>query len=83
MNDYLTNRNRAYFCETTFIPHSKYREEFNNALSFLNFFIYKSVVTRGIVLRQKYLYSYAAENCWKSNNFTFSEADSCEELIFT
>ena len=83
MNDYLKIRNKTYFCETIYIPHSKYKEELNDALQYLNFFIYKSVITRGIVLRKKYLYSYSAEHCWKKNNFTYSESEMCEEQLFS
>jgi hypothetical protein len=82
MNDYLINRNKSYFCETTFVPHKSYSQEFNNAIDLLQFFISKSVLARGQALRKKYLYSYSAEHCWKNNNFTFSESETCEKLLF-
>lgn len=82
MNDYLLNRNKSYFCETLFVPHKSYGEEFNKAMDLLQLFISNSVLARGIVNRNKFLYSYSAENCWKNNNFTFSESEECERLIF-
>jgi len=82
MNDYLQRRNQKFYRGSTTVIHPLYEIELTNALTNLTSYLDKSILAKAKLLREKSLTSIALEKCWKNNNYAFSEAQQCTDLIF-
>jgi hypothetical protein len=84
INDYLTKRNKKYFRGHSNIVHPLYHKELKNAISNITQFLDLTILTKAIHQRNKKLYALSAEKCFKkgSNNYTFSEAETCQDILF-
>ncbi len=82
--NYLTNRNAEFYRGDLETIHPYYRTEFLNGQASIISFLKKTVLARAKFLRYKKLYTLSAEKCYnnKANNYTYSEAEVCEETLF-
>lgn len=84
LNDYLTARNKQFYRGHSNAIHPLYETELKNAIAAITDFIDSTVLKQAYFQRKKKLFSFVAENCYSNtkNNYSFSEAEACEELIF-
>lgn len=82
MNDYLQNRNKKYYRGSTTVIHPLYTIELTNAISSLQSYLNKSILSKAKLLREKALNDIVADKCWKHTNFAYSEAKECTNLIY-
>jgi hypothetical protein len=82
-NTYLSERNRKYYRGHSAVVHPLYNKELTNAIKAITHFINLSVLNQATYLRTMNIYKLSADKCWnnKNNNYTFSEARECEQLI--
>jgi hypothetical protein len=84
LNDYLTQRNKKFFRGHSKTVHPLYEKEVKNAITSITNFLNITILKKAYLMRQKKLYSLTAEKCFKknSNNYTFSEAETCRDILF-
>jgi hypothetical protein len=84
VNDYLKVRNQKFFRGISAVVHPLYKTELNNSIKIITNFLNLTVLRQAQYLRLQKLYKLSAEKCWnnKNNNYNYSEAIACEELIF-
>lgn len=82
MNEYLNSRNKKYYRGSTKITHPLYDIELGNAIDAIKIFLDKSILEKARVLREKTLYTISLEKCWNHNNYSFSEANECNKMLF-
>ena len=82
-DNYLENRNSEFYRGDLETIHPYYQKEFKNGQSSILSFLNKTVLAKAKFLRLKKLYTLSAEKCYnnKANNYTFSEAEVCEETL--
>jgi hypothetical protein len=83
-NDYLLNRNKKYFRGHSSIVHPLYQKELKNGIANITQFLDFTILAKAIQQRNKKLYTLSAEKCFKkgSNNYNFSEAETCHDVLF-
>ena len=81
-NDYLKERIKKYYRGHTQTVHPLYENELKNAISSVTSFLNLSILKQAYYLRSKKLFELTADKCYKNNNYTFSEAETCQELVF-
>ena len=82
-DNYLENRNSEFYRGDLETIHPYYQKEFNNGQSSILSFLNNTILAKAKFLRLKKLYTLSAEKCYnnKANNYTFSEAEVCEETL--
>ena len=82
-NNYLAERNTKFYRGHTPVIHPLYQKELNNSVKAITNFLNMSILNQAMFLRKMNIYKLSGEKCWnnKSNNYTFSEAKECEEVI--
>jgi hypothetical protein len=82
-NSYLQERNRKFYRGHSNFVHPIYEVELNNAISNITNFLNYSILKYAYYRRLQAVYNLSAEKCFdnKSNTYTFSEAEACEELV--
>jgi hypothetical protein len=81
-NEYLQQRNKKYYRGHSQIIHPLYDQELKNAIQSITTFLNLSILKQAYYLRSKKLYELTADKCYKNNNYTFSEAETCQEIVF-
>ena len=81
--DYLSNRNSEFYRGDLETLHPYFQKEFKNGQTSILNFLDNTVLARAKFQRLKKLYSLSTEKCYnnKANNYTFSEAEVCEETL--
>ena len=84
INDYLNLRNKKFYRGHSATVHPLYQKELKNAISNITNFLDLTILKTAFHQRNKKLYSLSAEKCFKpgSNNYTFSEAETCHDILF-
>jgi hypothetical protein len=82
-NDYLQQRNKKYFVGHIKTIHPLYELELKNAVSSITNFLHFTILNQAYFQRLKRIYTHSAEKCWNNinNNYTFAEAEVCEENL--
>jgi hypothetical protein len=82
-SSHLSERNKKFYRGHTVAVHPLYNVELNNAIKTISQFLQMSILNQAKYSRQMNIYKLSAEKCWnnKNNNYTFSEAKECEDLI--
>ena len=82
-NSYLQERNKKFYRGHSNAVHPLYETELKNAISSITGFLNFSILKYAYYRRLKAIYSLSAEKCFnnKTNNYSFSEAQACEETI--
>jgi len=82
-NSYLQERNRKYFRGHSNVVHPLYETELKNAINNITSFLNYSILKYAYYRRLNAIYALSSEKCFnnKNNNYTFSEAEICEETI--
>ena len=82
-NNYLQQRNKKFFRGHSAIAHPLYQKELNNAITSVNEFLNISILKFAYFKRAQAIFGLSAEKCFnnKNNNYSFSEAQVCEELM--
>jgi hypothetical protein len=81
-NEYLQQRNKKYFRGHSQVVHPLYDRELKNAISSITSFLNLSIFKQAYYLRTKKLFELTADKCYKNNNYTYSEAETCQQLVF-
>lgn len=83
INNYLKERNQKYYRGHSNFVHPLYEKELKNAISSINNFLNLSILKYAYFKRLRAIYSLSAEKCYNphQNNYSFSEAEVCEELM--
>lgn len=81
-NEYLQLRNKKYYRGHSQIVHPLYEQELKNAIQSITTFLNLSILKQAYYLRSKKLFELTADKCYKNNNYTFSEAETCQEIVF-
>jgi hypothetical protein len=83
MNDYLTRRNSLHYRGELETLHPLYKREFENGKECILNFLEKTVLSRARYQRLNKIYALSADKCYnnQANNYTFSEAKVCEEIL--
>ena len=81
--DYLSKRNSLYYRGNLETIHPLFNVEFKNGQKSIMTFLDNTVLARAKFQRLKKLYALSAEKCFnnQSNNYTFSEAQVCEDTL--
>lgn len=68
----------------TSISHDLLEEERKNATVNITSYLQKTILNQSKFNRYRYIYNLSAEKCFNnnSNNYTFSESQQCERLLF-
>ena len=82
INEYLQQRNKKFYRGHSQTVHPLYEQELKNAIHSITMFLNLSILKQAFLKRSKKLYDLSAEKCYKNTNYTFSEAEICQELIF-
>ena len=84
-NDYLAKRNALNYRGNIETLHPLFEAEFKNGQHSILNFLDNTVLSKAKFLRLKKLYALSSEKCFnnKANNYTFSEAQVCEETLIT
>ena len=84
-NDYLAKRNALNFRGNIETLHPLFETEFKNGQNSILSFLDNTVLAKAKFQRLKKIYSLSAEKCYnnQANNYTFSEAQVCEETLIT
>jgi len=82
-DNHLANRNAEFYRGDLETLHPYYQQEFQNGQASIISFLKKTVISKAKYLRYKQLFALSAEKCYKNqaNNYTFSEAEVCEEIL--
>lgn len=82
-NDYLTQRNKTFFRGHSNLAHPLYETEINHAIKNIKIFLSDSILSQAYFNRLRKLYVTSAEKCWSNtaNNYSYSEANACEEFL--
>ncbi len=81
-NEYLQQRNKKYYRGHSQVVHPLYEQELKNAITSITTFLNLSILKQAFYLRSKKLFELTADKCYKNNNYTFSEAETCQEIVF-
>ena len=83
-DNYLKNRNAEFYRGDLETIHPLFNAEFKNGQNSIISFLEKTVLNKAKFLRFKKLYTLSSEKCFnnKANNYTYSEAQVCEETLF-
>ena len=83
VNSYLQERNKKFYRGHSAIAHPLYQKELNNAINSINNFLDMSILKFAYYKRLQAIYGLSAEKCFnnKSNNYSFSESQVCEEVM--
>ncbi len=84
-NDYLAKRNALNYRGNIETLHPLFDTEFKNGQNSILNFLDNTVLAKAKFERLKKLYSLSAEKCYnnQANNYTFSEAQVCEETLIS
>ena len=82
INEYLQQRNKKYYRGHSPTIHPLYEQELKNAIQSITVFLNLSILKQAFYIRTKKLYELSAEKCYKNTNYTFSEAETCQDIIF-
>lgn len=84
-NDYLAKRNALNYRGNIETVHPLFDTEFKNGQKSILNFLDNTVLAKAKFQRLKKLYSLSAEKCYnnQANNYTFSEAQVCEETLIS
>lgn len=84
-NDYLAKRSALNYRGNIETLHPLFEKEFKNGQNSILNFLDNTVLAKAKFQRLKKLYSLSAEKCFnnQANNYTFSEAQVCEETLIT
>jgi len=82
-NSYLQERNKKFFRGHSNMVHPLYETELKNAIANITGFLNYSILKYAYYRRLKAIYALSADKCFsnKNNNYSFSEAQVCEETI--
>jgi len=82
-NDYLAQRNALHYRGNIETLHPLFETEFKNGQNSILNFLDNTILAKAKFQRLKKLYSLSAEKCFnnQANNYTFSEAQVCEETL--
>ncbi len=83
VNPYLNERNKKFFRGHSGQVHPLYEKELQNGILSITQFLSFSILKYSYYKRLKAIYNLSAEKCFnnKSNNYNFSEAEVCEEVM--
>ena len=83
VNSYLQNRNKKFFRGHSNIIHPLYETEVKNAITSVTSFLNYSILKYAYLKRLQAIYNLSADKCFdnKSNNYSFAEAEVCEETM--
>jgi hypothetical protein len=82
-NSYLRERNRKFYRGHCGVAHPLYEKELDNAIQLINNFLKMTIISQSYFKRIQAIYSLSAEKCFnnKNNNYSFSEAEVCEQTL--
>jgi hypothetical protein len=83
INDHLADRNKKFFRGHSNAIHPLYEQEVENAIESINSFLNFTILSKAKFQRLKFIFNISAEKCFnnKNNNYSFSEAQICEEML--
>lgn len=84
-DDYLQNRNSSFYRGNVETLHPLYEQEFKNGQSSILRFLDNTILSKAKFLRLKKIYALSSEKCFnnQSNNYSFSEAQTCEDTLIS
>ena len=82
-SSYLSERNKMFYRGHSAAVHPLYQKELTNAVKAISNFLQMSILNQAMYSRHMSIYKLSAEKCWnnKNNNYTFSEAKECEDVM--
>jgi hypothetical protein len=83
VNSYLRERNQKFYRGHSGVVHPLYEKELNNAINLINNFLNMTIISQATFKRMQAIYSLSADKCFnnKNNNYSFSEAEVCEQTL--